>query len=300
MGRVLVCNPVSGNRRAAARARELALDHGYDVRDTSGPGDAVDIARRAATEGADLVVACGGDGTVNEVVRGVDAAGALADVRLGVVPTGTGNGFAEDVGITGVRDAFEAVESGTVRSLDLGTADDRFFLKTCVSGIPAAVSAHTTPDMKRYFGLSAYGLGALPSALDSLQGRNGEALPRLRVRLGEPNDPTWAGTAVLLLVGNSRRFPGLVFRQAPMEDGLLEAVVVKRPSVLGAIRRTDESATSFDAPSLLRTRTSQLTVEAPAPTPFSLDGEIYRRSSVRIGIRSGALRFHVGEGYRPR
>jgi diacylglycerol kinase family enzyme len=227
MGRVLVCNPVSGNRRVAARAREFALDREYDVRDTSGPGDAVDIARRAATEGADLVVACGGDGTVNEVVRGVDGAGALADVRLGVVPTGTGNGFAEDVGITGVRDAFEAVESGTVRSLDLGTADDRLFLKTCVSGIPAAVSAHTTPDMKRYFGLSAYGLGALPSALDSLQGRHGEALPRLRVRLGDPNDPTWAGRAVLLLVGNSRRFPGLVFHQAPMEDGLLESVVVK-------------------------------------------------------------------------
>jgi YegS/Rv2252/BmrU family lipid kinase len=264
---------------------------------TEEPGDAFDLAQRAAVEGVDVIVASGGDGTVNEVVRGVDRAGKLTSSRLGVVPTGTGNGFARDIGITGVRSAFDAIESGTVRSLDLGTAADRLFVKTCVSGFPATVSAHTTHEMKRFFGLTAYGLGALPSALDAVQGRRADSLPELRARVGPDDAPTWTGTAVMVLVGNSRRFPGLRYRQAPMEDGLLEVVVVKRPSVLRNRRRVESSAAASDSPSLLRTRAAELEVEAPAPTLFSLDGEIVERAHLEIGVRPRAVQWYVGDQY---
>ncbi|MFD1513421.1 diacylglycerol/lipid kinase family protein [Halomarina rubra] len=297
MRRLLVNNPVSGNHRSTTLACEIARDRGYQVWDTEKPGDAFELAHRAAVEGVDAIIASGGDGTVNEVIHGVDHAGMLRKSRLGVVPTGTGNGFAKDIGISSVRSAFDAIESGHVRLLDLGTANDHLFIKTCSSGFPATLSAHTTHEMKRFFGLTAYGLGAVPSALDALQSQHADTLPKLHARVGSEDDPMWTGTAAMVLIGNSRRFPGLRYRQAPMEDGLLEVVVVKRPSVVQTLRRAEPLAMRFDSPYLLRTQTAELEIEAPAPTLFSLDGEIIERTHLTISVRPKAVQFCVGDQY---
>ncbi|ODR81156.1 hypothetical protein BG842_04835 [Haladaptatus sp. W1] len=299
MHRVLVNNPASGNRQLTTQAREIALDQEYEIHDTTKPRDAFELARRAVLEEANVVVACGGDGTVNEVVRGVDAERGLATSRLGVIPTGTGNGFAKDIGITTIQDAFDVLDSEQVRSLDLGTANNHLFLKTCVSGFPATLSAHTTHEMKHFFGIAAYGLGAIPSALDALHGLGADSLPALRVRVGSSDNPIWTGTAVMVLTGNSRRFPGVISRQASMEDGLLEVVVVKRPSVLRTLRRAEPSATKFDTPYLLRVQTSELEIEAPVPTLFSLDGELIKRKHLTIGVLPQSVQFYVGDHYQP-
>jgi len=82
-----------------------------------------------------------------------------------------------------------------------------------------------------------------------------------------------------------------------MEDGLLEVVVVKRPSVLRNRRRVESSAAASDSPSLLRTRAAELEVEAPAPTLFSLDGEIVERAHLEIGVRPRAVQWYVGDQY---
>ncbi|MFB6107576.1 MAG: diacylglycerol kinase family protein [Haloplanus sp.] len=298
MHRVVIRNPASGNWSRSLRAVQLARARGYEVRDTTAPGDAVEMARAAAAEGATRIVACGGDGTVNEVVWGVDEAGRTGDVELGVVPTGTGNGFAEDVGVFGVRQAFEVLDRGETRRLDLGMAGSRPFLKTCVAGFPAGVSAHTTAAMKRALGVAAYGLGAVPYALDALTESDVEVFSDLSVRVGPASDPLWAGTALLVLVGNSRQFPGLVWRQAPLEDGLLEVVVVKRAAAFRGVRRTDDATHRFETPHLLRVRSRELFVDAPR-TLFSVDGEIQERASLDVGIRPRALRFRVGARYRP-
>jgi diacylglycerol kinase (ATP) len=146
--RVLVRNPMSGDRERSKRAAELARARGYEVRDSTRRGETYALARDAAAEGADLVVACGGDGTLNEVVRGVDDADALSETDLAVVPSGTGNNFADNIGIQGVEHAFEVIETGAVRSLDLGVVtvptephgpldgptETRPFINSCVSG----------------------------------------------------------------------------------------------------------------------------------------------------------------------
>ncbi|WP_380681225.1 diacylglycerol/lipid kinase family protein [Salinigranum sp. GCM10025319] len=98
--RIVVRNPRSGDGKRTKRAREIATDRGYEVLDSTGSDHTVELAREAATR-ADVVVACGGDGTLNKTVRGVREAGALADVELGVIPAGTGNDFADNVGIRG-------------------------------------------------------------------------------------------------------------------------------------------------------------------------------------------------------
>nr|WP_231751720.1 diacylglycerol kinase family protein [Halogeometricum sp. CBA1124] len=167
--RILVLNPRSGDGKQSHRARRLAVERGYDVRESERAGDTVDIAREAAVGEASLVAACGGDGTVNEVVRGVDEAGRLAETTLGIVPTGTGNDFADNLGVRGVAHAFEVLESGRERSLDLGSvrwtaaassaglsdAPRRPFVNSCVFGLTAEASARTTREAKRRLGVVA-------------------------------------------------------------------------------------------------------------------------------------------------
>ena len=91
---VVVLNPVSGTGSHRSRVRDLAADRGFVVRETQRPEHGVDLASEAVANGARLVAAAGGDGTLNEVIRGVMAADGLDTVTVGIIPCGTGNGFA--------------------------------------------------------------------------------------------------------------------------------------------------------------------------------------------------------------
>ncbi len=292
------------------QAAALAEERGYEIRNTSESGDEVALAREAAESGADRVVACGGDGTLNGVVRGVQEASRLDDVTLGVVPAGTGNGFADNVGIRGVEHAFEVLDGGEVRRLDLGVVESlgdgpdtpgnsvlspegttgRPFLNSCVCGLTAEASARTESELKKRVGTLAYVLTTLQHTRDF------EGL-KLDIRAGPEADPVWSGEALVLLVGNARRFPG---RQADMEDGKLDLLVVERAPAIdylasGAVDRFfrggDSRLTRLTVPSVL--------VDATEPRQFSLDGEMVEHDRLSIETRERAISFAVGESYEP-
>lgn len=298
--RILVRNPNSGDGEKPVRARDLAVERGYDVRDSDGGDHAVRLAREAAAERPDLLVACGGDGTLNTVVTGVLEAvedgdlDASTDVPLGVVPAGTGNDFADNVGIRGLAHAFDVLESGDERRIDLGTADDHLFLNSCVGGLTAESSARTSRRAKRRLGTLAYVLQtfAIARDFDSLS---------LSITAGPERDPVWSGDALMLLVGNGRRFPGERMRQANMEDGLLNVVIIEDAPTLDYLARgAADRLLRRDASHLVRLRVPHLHVEhADGPVTFSLDGEMIERSSLDLDSRPGAIRFRVGESYDP-
>lgn len=302
---MLVRNPESGDGRQSERARDIAESRGYDVRNSTSGDDARTLAREAAAEGAATIVACGGDGTLNAVVRGVDEAGKLDDVRLGVVPAGTGNDFADNVGIRGVDHAFEVVESGEERRIDIGSvrwtdgssdadagAPD-LFLNSCVCGLTAEASARTTPVAKRRFGVLAYVLSTLQRT------RSFEGL-ELDVRAGADREPAWSGQALMLLVGNGRRFPGEGMQQANMEDGLLNVVVVEHAPALNYLRSgAADALLRRDASHLTCLKVPHLVVDAATPRQFSLDGEMVEERHLVADCRPGAMRFAVGETYDP-
>ena len=293
--RVLVRNPASGDGQASDRARELAVGRGYDVRDSDEPGETVDLAAAAVDEGADLVAACGGDGTLNEVVRGVAECDALDDVRLGVVPTGTGNDFAGNVGVQTVEHAFDVLDDGDVRRLDLGRADGRPFVNSCLGGLPAEASAQTSPTMKRRLGSMAYVLSTLQHV------RTFDAL-RLDIRAGpEEADPVWAGEAVMLIIANGRNLPGGDLAQSNVEDGLLDVVVIERvPSIDYLTRGAADRLLRRDVEYLTRLRVPSLAITHDGePVQFSLDGEMIRRARLQVDCLTGAMSFHVGEAYEP-
>lgn len=294
--RVLVLNPESGDGSHRERVRELAADAGYTVLETQQRGEGIAFARLAADAGADLVAAAGGDGTINEVARGIDAAGAFDEVTFGVVPAGTGNNLAENVGVGSVEEAFEALERGERRRIDVATADERLFLNSCIAGVTADASASTSPEMKERFGVLAYVICGLRAVTEF------EGLPLAVEATGPEGEKTWSGEAVTVLVGNVRRFPAEGRSQANCEDGLLEVAIVERmpPANLlqeAAVHRLFGDETEH----VTRLLASELAVDVQEdePVEFSFDGEMASYESLTMDVRERAVELCVGDAYEP-
>ncbi|MDG5817699.1 diacylglycerol kinase family protein [Natronococcus sp. A-GB7] len=299
---VVICNPVSGTEDHLERVRTLARERGFSVRITEGEGDGVRFAREAGADGAELVVASGGDGTINEVVNGLAEAEALERTTLAVVPTGTGNNFASNLGIDGVGGAFDAIDTGRRRRIDLGTANGRAFVNSCVGGLTAEASGATTPDEKRRLGVLAY----VSCALETIS--SFDSLPIRATLEGGPdgsdaNAPeTWTGEAMLVLVGNCRRFGGTRRAQANVEDGLFEVTIVEdapttdlvgEAALAGLFERGERH--------IVRHRVSSLTLESlrSEPIEYSLDGEMLDAETLELETEANTLEVVVGDRYRP-
>ncbi|WP_336339439.1 diacylglycerol/lipid kinase family protein [Haloarcula brevis] len=291
--RVVVRNPNSGDGKRTKRAKTIATNRGWDVLDSQGGEHTIELAAQAARR-ADTVVACGGDGTLNKTVQGVQNAGLLDDVSLGVLPAGTGNDFADNVGIRGIDHAFEVIESGECRRLDLGTANERPFLNSCVGGLTAESSAKTSRPLKRRLGVLAYVLTTLSMA------REFEPLS-LWVSVGPDRDPAWVGEALMLLVGNGRRFPGEQMRQANMEDGMVNAVIIEdAPAIDYLSKGAADRLLRRRASHLTRLKASHLHVTHDGdPVQFSLDGEMIETNELTIDSIPSAMQFFVGDDYDP-
>ncbi|ELZ11246.1 diacylglycerol kinase catalytic region [Natrinema thermotolerans DSM 11552] len=295
--RVLVCNPVSGNGDHVDTVTGLAEQHGFEIRRTEEAGDATRLAREAAPA-ADLVAAAGGDGTLNAVVNGVAAADALESTTVAVVPAGTGNNFATNVGIRGIEHAFSVIEEGRRREIDVGWANDRTFVNSCVGGITAEASSETTPESKAELGVLAYvkntietvgEFDSLPLRVETAAGPNGE-----RAR-------AWEGEAMFVLIGNCRRFTGARTAQADVEDGLLEVTIVEDAATTDLLSGAAlEGLFGGDSTHIVRRRTPTLSIESRADAvEYSLDGETLETERLRLETERGALTIPVGEAYRP-
>lgn len=289
--RIVVRNPQSGDGKRTRQARDLALKRGYEVLDSHGGDHTVELAAEAADRG-EVVVACGGDGTLNNTLQGVRNADRLGDVTIGVIPAGTGNDFADNIGIRGVRHAFDVIETGERRHLDFGLANGRPFLNSCVGGLTAEASALTSSDLKRRLGVLAYVLTTFSLVRDF------EAL-ELDVWAGAEEHPVWTGDALMLLIGNGRRFYSEQPGQANMEDGRLNVLIVENLPTLeylsrGAadklFRRSADYLTHVNVPHLHVTHDGD-------PIQFSLDGGMIETNELTADSKPGAMRFLVGPSY---
>lgn len=294
--RVLVLNPSSGDGTHREQVRELADRHGFTVLETQAGGEALRFARLAAEAGADLVAAAGGDGTLNNVARGLDAADALGDVTFGVVPCGTGNNFAGNAGVEGIDHAFEVIEDGDRRRIDVATADGRLFLNSAIAGLTAQASASTSSALKDRLGVLAYVVSGLRTA------REFDALPLAVEATGRTDEESWSGEALMTLIGNARRFPADGRSQANCEDGLLEVSIIERMPTgelleEAAVHRLFGDETEH----VTHLRASELHVAVlrDAPVEFSFDGEMGSYESLAMRTRERALELCVGDAYEP-
>nr|WP_240451986.1 YegS/Rv2252/BmrU family lipid kinase [Halostella salina] len=293
--RVLVLNPQSGSGDHAPEVHGRADEHGFEVRETAAAGDAVDFAAAAAESGADLIAAAGGDGTLNEVVRGIDRADAFDEVTFAAVPTGTGNNFAGNVGVRGISHAFELIDSGERRAIDLGYANGRPFLNSCVGGLTADASANTSPELKERLGVAAYVVSTLRTVTEF------EGMP-LHVETSDEIAETWRGDALIVLIGNCRRAPAGDGRtQANVEDGLLDVTIVEEAPT-GDLARDAvvQRVLGADAAGTVRLLTPSLSLStADEEIAYSLDGEMIAAADLQVDTERRRLRLPVGDAYDP-
>jgi len=293
---LVVLNPQSGRADHADRVRELAASHGLAVRETERAGEAAAVAAHAAANGTGFVAAAGGDGTLNEVALGLAHSGALAAVTFAAVPCGTGNGFAGNLGVTDVEHAFELIELGERRPIDVGVAEaadggNRPFLNSCVGGITAEASARTDSASKERFGTVAYAI-ATAGALTEFEGLHLEVEP---VGGGE----RWSGDAALVFVGNARGVPDGGRGQANVEDGAFDVAIVEdRPTTELVGDAAAQQLFDGNAGSVTRMLAPELTVSVSGEErPFSLDGEMIETDSLRFTTRERTLETVVGQAY---
>lgn len=155
----VILNPAARSARAGERLEMIrALSPQVEIHATNGAGDARRMARELAAAGARIVVAAGGDGTVNEVTNGLADAGPSSTAALGILPNGTMNVFANDLGLPAHRmdECWAIIASGRVREIDLWKANDTHFAQLAGVGFDAAVIGNVTWESKKRLGPLSY------------------------------------------------------------------------------------------------------------------------------------------------
>lgn len=169
---LVIHNPTAGQRgarRLCAVLEVLEQRFGVEatVRATTGRGDAEAMARTVAPGAFDAVVAAGGDGTVNEVVNGLGASSDGAPVPLGIVPLGTANVLAHELGLPSDPEGMGAVLAvGQAQPVHLGVANGRCFAMMAGAGFDARVVERVAPRLKRLIGKGAYAVETLVQLAD--------------------------------------------------------------------------------------------------------------------------------------
>jgi YegS/Rv2252/BmrU family lipid kinase len=294
---LIVYNPTAGQSAASQQEIDIAAhtwrEQGWQVsaQPTAHSGDGTELARAAAANGYNLVVAAGGDGTINEVVNGL----AGTQTALATLPLGTVNVWARELGLPlQTRAAAEAISKGVVRPIDLGLAGGRYFLLMAGIGFDAAITAQVRPDEKRRLGALAYVLRGVQQ-VSRLQGT------RMRLTL----DGRVVSARVLwVVVGNSQLYGGVVkiTHRASIDDGLLDVCVIRGDNPYGAplhllsilLRRY-----SLD-PEIDYYRARRVEVHSRKRLPVQVDGDAIGQTPMEFEVVPGALRAlmpeRVGDG----
>ena len=268
-----------------AVARQRAIGHTIEVRVTSEKGD----ARRfvAETGEVDLLIAAGGDGTLNEVVHGLMDLSEVARPVLGVVPLGTANDFATGCGIPhDPEQALALCMEGTEVPVDVGKANEHWFLNAASIGFGAEITATTPPELKNLLGPAAY------AVMGAILATN---VHHYRGRLTLP-DREIAGSGPVAIVGNGRQAGGgiQVTPRARVDDGLLDVLSVRdipALALLTAARELQELSPDGEYISYWQTPWTEVYTEEAIPV--NLDGEPAQFSKVRYEAVPKAIRLIV-------
>jgi diacylglycerol kinase (ATP) len=302
-------------RREIDSVVEYLEDSGWtvSVREPRAPRDATELARRAAARGAEVVIAAGGDGTVNEVASGLVNTG----VALGVLPVGTINVWALQmripvlnplglgaglaklmVDLEGRVDhplpvnyyrsvllaAARVLVEGQIHTVDVGQAHDRTFLMWAGVGLDAAVTVSVSPEDKRALGPWAF----VGTALDVARDYRSAA-----VRL-EMDGEVKHADASLIVASNIQLYGGLVRlgARACIDDGKLDVCVFKGEGLLNYAQHLFKVASRqhLQDPQIEYHQCQTLVVESSAPLPVHVDDEPFAETPVAIRVVPGALK----------
>lgn len=264
--------------------RVRAAGHRVEPRITHSPNDGVNFAREGARAGAHTIVALGGDGTVNEVLNGLDG----VDCALGIVPLGTANDFARQAGIPMEPDhAMDVILGRNPMRIDTAELNGRRFLNVSTGGIGAEATSETPAEAKEVLGVLAYAITGV------------RKLAALETQEGHFTGPGFDLRCQFLAfaVGNGRSTGGgtEITPRAALDDGLLDLVIFEtmpRREIPGALLRVKRGEHVGDD-GVHYAQLRHLVVEAESPISVNVDGEALKASRLEYRARWRDLLIHL-------
>lgn len=291
----MIFNPVAkGDKARDFRAHLDDIGRHASLKLTRCAGDARVLAAEAVREGFEVIVAAGGDGTLNEVLNGIcEVPNGFEQARLGVLPLGTVNVFARELRIPRKLDpAWQIILRGREALVDLpyadytadGAAKRCWFAQLAGSGLDARAIELVDWNLKKKVGPLAYVYAGFKAML--------EAKPTLTASV-----PGTKLEGQLVLVGNGRLYGGdfATFDQAQMTDGKLDVCVFPRTNVLTLLRCALPLLLAGKLPerAVRRFQAAEFEISGPPTAAFELDGELVGKLPVKFGVARQRLRVIV-------
>jgi YegS/Rv2252/BmrU family lipid kinase len=267
---VVILNPAANSERARRwRSRVEELTRGAVLCATSQTGEAEAIARRAVRDGYAKIIAAGGD------------------AALGLLPMGTMNVFANELGLpaTNLDECWDIICAGRTRTIDLPNANGKHFVQLAGVGLDAQAVKETSLAFRRSFGPLSYIISAAQIA----------SRPPPRLTIESADITTSEGSFVL--VGNGRLYGGPFpfFKRALIDDRLLDVLVFKRIGYLEIIRYLQDVlfSPSITMPEIEYFQTAHLRVSSEDEVPVEVDGELIGNCPVEFQMGERGLRVLV-------
>ena len=281
---------------------ENRFPDGFTLDVTTRPGHATEITREAIRKGVDLVVAVGGDGTMNEVINGFFAKGKLVrkSARLGLLCSGTAEDVVRNLDLPkSLKEQVDATAGKRSRSIDLGNVTfmskegerkERFFINDCNPGIAARVVQRVTPGLKRLGGFLAFGIASTYTAL-TYRGHT--------MTIVLDGKKTVSGRFLGVAVANGR-YAGGGMDFAPnsrIDDGLLDVVIIRDQSVPARLFNFPKiySGKHINLPWITYLQARHIRIESTQRVALEADGEWLGYLPCEVSIMPKALNICAGQ-----
>ena len=290
-----IINPISGSKDTQNAKRKLpklimqTLDKEQwlpNISFTEYPGHATEMAYQFSRMGFDAVVAVGGDGTVNEVARGLRD----SQTAMGILPMGSGNGFARHLNIP-IRPnkAIEMLNHSEPISVDYGLANGKLFVSTCGTGFDALIADHFAGSNKR--GFATYLQNVLHDAF-SYQ-------PQTYHIVGDGLDVTHKAFLITFANANQWGYEALIAPKASVQDGKMDIMLMSSHAILGSASLALRLFTGHidDSHFMDTLRAKEVTLEREKADPFHIDGdpvEMEKDIHLHLGVGHRGVKFRIG------
>lgn len=262
----------------------------YDFKTTESKGHAFELSKDAVEKNYDIVVAIGGDGTVNETASGL----VNTDTALGIIPLGSGNGLAREMGVPlMIRRAARLITKGKIRSIDVGIAQDRYFFVTAGLGFDAVVGKRFEDTKVR---------GPAPYYYYSVQEFFRYHAPKYEIKF---DGRIIKKDALIVVVANIKQYGNnaIIAPGAEPDDGLLDLAIIDDVNLARTLYYLPTLFTGNikKTPVFEIYRATKFDIYREFPAPYTLDGEVFEGDRhISISMLPKALKIIVSKLNRKR
>ncbi len=284
-----IVNPIAGRGECKEKWRlikeeveQVGLD--YEVAFTRAPGDGVFLAKEGIEKGFDILVAVGGDGTINEVIKGIIQEDMGHKIYLGIIAAGTGNDLVRTLNIPqNISAAVEVLQKANVQIIDMGRVNGDYFINVVGVGFDGAIAYEVNHNVKWLKGTAAYLYGVLKVLFQYKS-------PQMRIQI---DDLILEGKYILVAIANGKYYGGgmMIAPGAEIDDGQFEIVVVEDVDKLEVLKvlPTIFKGNHIKHPAVRVYHGKKVYLHSPEKVLIQADGELKGTLPMGFELKSQAL-----------